>query len=216
MAGLKSGCALAATIFTSGSAPIPLLHVKYHGINQLRLINLAGRLPFHRAHRELWPLSSFSATLQGDVDMPPRRLWSLVLAAAASAICLASIQSSSLGRVQASLSAHEHEIWTSAVHGSKFSPVPRTTARTSCEATRAPEALATPNPLLDNPDSDAKVTVSFIIGADGRVHSPLVLESAGPSEDRTVLDTVRSWRYRPATCNGVPTEAEAKVEFSSR
>jgi hypothetical protein len=27
---------------------------------------------------------------------------------------------------------------------------------------------------------------------------------------------VRYWRYRPALCNGVPTDAEAKVEFSSR
>jgi len=30
------------------------------------------------------------------------------------------------------------------------------------------------------------------------------------------LEAVRFWRYRPAMCNGVPTEAEAKVEFSSR
>jgi TonB family protein len=147
--------------------------------------------------------------------MALRKLWLLAFAAAMPAICLASIQGPSLAGVQASLFTHEREVWTSAVHGSKFSPVPHTTARASCEATRAPEALATPNPVLDNPESDAKVTVSFIIGADGRVHSPLILESAGPSEDRTVLDTVRSWRYRPATCNGVPTEAEAKVEFSS-
>jgi len=66
------------------------------------------------------------------------------------------------------------------------------------------------------PESSAKITVSFIVGTDGRVHSPLILESAGVSEDRTVLNAVRSWRYRPALCNGVPTEAEAKVEFSNR
>jgi TonB family protein len=61
-----------------------------------------------------------------------------------------------------------------------------------------------------------KVKVSFIIGADGRVHSPLILESAGPVGDRSVLQTVRAWRYRPATCNGVPTETEGKIEFSQR
>jgi hypothetical protein len=27
---------------------------------------------------------------------------------------------------------------------------------------------------------------------------------------------VRAWRYRPATCNGLPTETEGKIEFSSR
>jgi TonB family protein len=62
----------------------------------------------------------------------------------------------------------------------------------------------------------AKVKVSFIIGADGRVHSPLILESGGPTGDRNVLQTVRAWRYRPATCNGVPTESEGKIEFSRR
>jgi TonB family protein len=60
------------------------------------------------------------------------------------------------------------------------------------------------------------VKVSFIIGTDGRVHSPLILESSGMVGDRHVLRTVRSWRYRPATCNGVPTEIEGKIEFSSR
>jgi outer membrane biosynthesis protein TonB len=44
----------------------------------------------------------------------------------------------------------------------------------------------------------------------------LILESAGSTGDRNVLQTVRNWRYRPATCNGVPTEAEGKIEFSHR
>ena len=60
-----------------------------------------------------------------------------------------------------------------------------------------------------------KPKVSFIIGTDGRVHSPLILESAGPAEDRTILDTVRSWRYRPGMCNGAATDSEAKIEFST-
>jgi TonB family protein len=89
-------------------------------------------------------------------------------------------------------------------------------SRPECEAEQPPQALATPDPVLDAKDVNTKASVSFIIGTDGRVHSALILESAGPSEDRTILDAVRLWRYRPALCNGVPTEAEAKVEFSSR
>jgi TonB family protein len=151
--------------------------------------------------------------------MPLRKLCTIILVAAP-AICLASANTTAL-RVQGkelSLGAHEHELWASAsaVHGSEFAAMPHTTTPASCEATRPPEALATPNPLLEPPDNSAKIKVSFIIGTDGRVHSPLILESAGAVEDRTVLDVVRSWRYRPAMCNGVPTEAEAKVEFSSR
>jgi TonB family protein len=90
------------------------------------------------------------------------------------------------------------------------------TANTNCEASEPPEPLATPNPLIDIAEPSGKVSVSFIIGTDGRVHSPLILESAGPVEDRTILDTVRSWRYRPAMCNGAATETEGKIEFSSR
>jgi TonB family protein len=90
------------------------------------------------------------------------------------------------------------------------------TASANCEASLPPEPLATPNPLLDVAEPNSRVSVSFIIGTDGRVHSPLILQSAGPSQDRTILDTVRSWRYRPAMCNGAATDTEAKVEFSSR
>jgi len=79
-----------------------------------------------------------------------------------------------------------------------------------------PGALATPDPLLTPAAHGRRVKVSFIIGTDGRVHSPLILESAGLAGDRHVLQTVRTWRYRPATCNGVPTETEGKIEFSSR
>jgi len=115
-----------------------------------------------------------------------------------------------------SLAQKENWVWRSAMHGSEFAAVPNAVSRMNCEATRPPEALTTPDPLLDREANAAKVRVSFIIGTDGRVHSPLVLESAGADEDRNVLEVVRSWRYRPAMCNGVPTESEAKVEFSGR
>jgi TonB family protein len=143
--------------------------------------------------------------------MPLRKACLILLLAAAPAMAVAAVKNSSL-RVpgeQASLAARERQVWTSAVHDSEFAAIPHA-------ATQPPEALATPNPLLDQPDPANKVTVSFIIGTDGRVHSPLILESNDSSEDRSVLDAVRSWRYRPAMCNGVPTEAEAKIEFSSR
>jgi len=147
--------------------------------------------------------------------MPLRTLSIVVLLASASLISLASVRGSSLRVSNAGVPVafRERQIWASAVHDSEFAAIPHT-ARVSCAAAQPPQALATPNPLLDQPDP--KITVSFIIGADGRVHSPLILESAGTSEDRTVLAAVRSWRYRPAMCNGVPTEAEGKIEFSGR
>jgi len=86
----------------------------------------------------------------------------------------------------------------------------------SCELSSLPQALATPDPLLTAGGSSGKVAVSFIIGADGQVHSPVILESAGSPADQNVLETLRSWRYRPAMCNAVPAETESRVEFSSR
>ncbi len=61
-----------------------------------------------------------------------------------------------------------------------------------------------------------RIRVSFIVGADGRVHSAFILDSGGRNPDRTILGTVGHWRYRPALCNGVPTPMEARVSFVLR
>jgi TonB family protein len=147
-----------------------------------------------------------------------RRLWFLAWIVSIPALCLASIGSvpQQIAGGQVSLAQRERHVWSSAVHDSEFATMSHPTARAECGAVQPPQALATPDPLLYEADLNAKVSVSFIVGTDGRVHSALILESIGPNEDRTILDAVRFWRYRPALCNGVPTEAEAKVEFSSR
>jgi TonB family protein len=147
--------------------------------------------------------------------MTLRSFWFFALVLLVPALGFASIQSHQ-EQGQVSLAEREHHVWGLAVHDSEFAAMAHLTTRAECEAVQPPQALATPDPLLDETDANSKVSVSFIVGTDGRVHSALILESAGPSEDRTILDAVRFWRYRPALCNGVPTEAEAKVEFSSR
>ena len=114
-----------------------------------------------------------------------------------------------------SLSLRERQLWRSPNRASQFSNVPQLSTHSSCEDNQPPQALATPDPLIPA-GASAKVKVTFIIGTDGRVHSPLILQSAGPVGDRSVLQTVRHWRYRPATCNGVPTDTEGRIEFSQR
>jgi TonB family protein len=142
------------------------------------------------------------------------RLWPLVLVIAMPAPGLASIENVPAQHIP--LAERERHVWSSAVHDSEFATMARSSTRASCEAVQPPQALATPDPLLDETDQSSKASVSFIVGTDGRVHSALILESAGVNEDRTILEAVRFWRYRPALCNGVPTEAEARVEFSNR
>ncbi|MEY2413733.1 MAG: hypothetical protein QOD84_2339 [Acidobacteriaceae bacterium] len=86
----------------------------------------------------------------------------------------------------------------------------------NCAAAHDPEALATPNPLMEATYSLPRVTVSFIVGRQGEVESPLILESSVEEKGRNILKTLQQWRYRPAMCNGVPVESEAEVQFSSR
>jgi TonB family protein len=101
-------------------------------------------------------------------------------------------------------------------HISEFSPVSEPLALPKCGDVRPPEALLTPDPLLHVQDDDLQVRVSFIVGSDGHVHSAFVLDSGAPDEDQIVLHAVRFWRYRPALCNGVPTDSEALVRFRIR
>jgi TonB family protein len=132
------------------------------------------------------------------------------------AVGMASVALPAPNLQRAVLSDRETQMWKTPARASEFAEVPHVSARSRCEDTQLPQALTTPDPLLAPSAAASKVKVSFIVGADGRVHSPLILQSAGPAGDRNVLRTVRTWRYRPATCNGVPTEAEGKIEFSHR
>ena len=115
----------------------------------------------------------------------------------------------------ASFEQQERHFERTLARASQFLDVPHIHA-SPCEEIQDPVALATPDPMFAPTGAGKKVRVSFIIGIDGHVHSPLILESGGLAGDRRVLDTVRRWRYRPGTCNGVPTETEGKIEFSIR
>jgi TonB family protein len=114
------------------------------------------------------------------------------------------------------LEQRDHQVSRTLRRASQYVDVPHISSLPACADVQPPEALTTPNPLITSHADGRKVKVSFIIGTDGRVHSPLILESAGIAGDRRVLQAVRTWRYRPATCNGVPTETEGKIVFSSR
>jgi len=131
--------------------------------------------------------------------------------------CLAGVATTRpVNRMNLSLAVRENRVWAPTIHDPDLTTALGTRVQARCEASAPAEPLATPNPLLDIVASNTRAKVSFIIGIDGHVYSPLILESAGPVEDRTILDAVRAWRYRPAMCNGAATETEAKIEFSSR
>lgn len=119
-------------------------------------------------------------------------------------------------RLQIDLDLEHSELVLSRVpmHISEFEPLASPLDTSSCAENRPPEALATPDPLLEL--DDLRVRVSFIVDANGHVESPFILESAGTADDEIVLRAVSHWRFRPALCNGVPTEMEARVRFTTQ
>ena len=143
------------------------------------------------------------------------RLWPAILLCLISSLSLA-VSTPDKSPAAGALQTRERRFTRSLVRAAQFVDVRHISSRPSCGDVQPPDALTTPDPLFTTSAFGHKVKVSFIIGIDGRVHSPLILESAGLAGDRRVLQTVRTWRYRPATCNGVPTETEGKVEFSTR
>jgi TonB family protein len=142
-----------------------------------------------------------------------RGFWPAVLLFALSASGLAAVAVTPVR--QTILTQRERQV-SATLTRSEYVDVMHISSVPSCFEVVPPQALATPEPLRTSASQGRKVKVSFIIGTDGRVHSPLILESSGLAGDRHILQTVRAWRYRPATCNGVPTEIEGKIEFSSR
>ena len=117
-------------------------------------------------------------------------------------------------RVQAAtLDQRESQVSTTLSRASQFVDVPHISSRPACEEVQPPEALTTPDPLYTRAGRGQKVKVSFIIGTDGRVHSPLILESAGLAGDRHVLETVRTWRSVSYTHLDV---YKRQVHFSAR
>lgn len=174
----------------------------------------------------LWPSSRSNPAFQrpGAKRLPLRADGRLTQFALSAVIALLPLLGASLafpaalvpgGRsAAAALAQAERSLWRVSAHISEFGPISSPLALPRCGRVRPPEALLTPDPLLPLDDDKLPVRVSFIVGSDGHVHSAFVLTSGGNDEDRAVLRTVLQWRYRPALCNGVPTDYEARVRFS--
>ena|SRR5271157_2980890 len=89
------------------------------------------------------------------------------------------------------------------VHQAKY-------ASMDCGFVNDPEPTNSPNPMILN----APTTVDVIIGADGRPHSALILQSSGSQvQDRELLTLIGSWRFRPSLCNNAPSPSEASIVF---
>jgi len=63
------------------------------------------------------------------------------------------------------------------------------------------------------PSSNKEVVVDVKVSATGDVLEATLVKGIGNALDQIVLDTVKSWRFHPATINGNPVATEAELIF---
>jgi protein TonB len=63
----------------------------------------------------------------------------------------------------------------------------------------------------------ALLIVNVLIDEKGRVRDPKITRPSGSDEfDRDALNTVQTWRFKPAKCDGKPIPDHISLEISSR
>lgn len=85
------------------------------------------------------------------------------------------------------------------------------------QSVKAPRALDTPEPKYSKSARKQKiegvVTLSVIIGTDGKAHNVKVVKSLEPSLDANAIEAVKSWKFAPATKDGRPVAVEMRLEI---
>lgn len=75
----------------------------------------------------------------------------------------------------------------------------------------SPHPPVTDRSLL--PSSEQQVVVDVKVSASGEVLEAVLVKGIGNALDTIVLDTVKTWRFHPATVNGNPVATEAELIF---
>src|SRR5271157_4910864 len=76
-----------------------------------------------------------------------------------------------------------------------------------CGEMQPPEPIDSPHPMMRG-QSVAKV--DFILGYNGGVYSPFFLVSYNVNEQE-VMKVIKTWKFHPMLCNGVPVDSEGQV-----
>jgi TonB family protein len=78
---------------------------------------------------------------------------------------------------------------------------------------KPPKQVYGPDPTPPRSFSGTNVvTMSVVVGADGKPHDLKVTSVPNRGYDEAALAAVQQWRFKPATCDGEPMEAQIAVE----
>jgi TonB family protein len=84
----------------------------------------------------------------------------------------------------------------------------------------APKAISMPQPEYTDQARrkkiDGTVLLSLVVSADGTVRDPAVTRSLDKGLDKQALETVKKWKFEPATKDGQPVAVRIDVEVSFR
>ena len=83
---------------------------------------------------------------------------------------------------------------------------------------KAPRALHAPEPKYSNSAKkqgiQGVVTLSAIIGTDGKAHDVKVVKSLEPTLDANAIKAVKTWKFAPATKDGRPVAVSMRLEIN--
>jgi TonB family protein len=84
---------------------------------------------------------------------------------------------------------------------------------------KSPKPTFTPDPLppasWEGKGLRTAITIlDLLVDRKGKVHDPVVVRSAGDDVDKQALDSVRRWRFTPATCGTDSIEAKVRVQVT--
>ncbi len=84
----------------------------------------------------------------------------------------------------------------------------------------APKAISMPQPEYTDQARRKKINgtvlFSLVVAADGTVRDPAVTRSLDRGLDKQALETVKKWKFQPATKDGQPVAVRIDVEVSFR
>jgi TonB family protein len=90
----------------------------------------------------------------------------------------------------------------------------------TCKDEQQPKPVSTPEPPYSDEarskHHEETILLHAFVAADGSVPDVQVMNPTGDGLDINARDTVRTWKFKPATCSGQPVMAEMMLEVEFR